>query len=445
MINKKLPDHRYQISFPGGNLIYQPLEGLIIDTVKNRSFLIRNKRTFSIIQSKPEREEKSVSDFKPVCLTIYASHQCNMNCTYCYIAGKDAYPDEFIDPVVVKSAAGIVAKNCKDRELPFVVGFHGGNEPLLHPEKLEDYLSICESVADKYKLKLISSCTTNGVISEDTAQWAVKRFSRIALSWDGPPAFHDIYRKDCSNNPTCNKVEKTARIFSDMKKETGGFIIRCTITSLSVDKMPELTGYFYQAGVKIVEFYPVFMNRGQTFSDELIPEQYTFVYHFLKARRYGLARGMKVLFAGSRLHDFHNRYCMILQDNLTVTPDGYLTNCYHHTQNYSNRDNLYFYGRFDESTRVMEFNLPKWNSILKKYETELSVCVNCFNQFHCSHGCPDICPFEDNYNIDIQPDCIKEKWLGLAAVLERTGYLRDFENKEDFFDFFQNISSRRLD
>lgn len=439
-----LSDHRYRIVFPGGEIVYEPLRGLITDPIKKQSVSLPSRRKFSVFSEQPGSGKFHINDFSPICLTIYPSHHCNLNCTYCYIPKKDTYPNAFIEPAMVKSGAQLVASNCIKRKLPFVAGFHGGNEPLLHPDKLEKYIEICESVARDSHLKFLPFCTTNGVISKDTAYWAAKRFYGITLSWDGPRDIHDAFRKDSSNNKTGQHVERTARIFAEQKCNTDTFLIRCTITSLSVAKMEDITKYFHGFGAKLIEFYPVFRNRELTFPDELIPDSHTFVYNFLKARNYGNSNGIKVMFSGSRLKDFHNRYCMILQDNLTITPDGFLTNCYYCTQNYDNTDNLYIYGKFNRKTNQLEFNNEKMNVLNKIYDSEINECLHCFNQFHCSHGCPDLCPMTGHYNIFTKPDCIREKWLGMAAILEEAGYLKQFKTKSAFLNFFQRIDYQEL-
>ena len=436
--------HRYQIIFQGGEIIYEPLKSQIIVNGKKQALFLLPKKKLSLFSGRLGIRDAHISDFNPICLTIYASHHCNLDCTYCYIPKKETYPNEFIDLSVVESGAKIVANNCVKQKIPFTVGFHGGNEPLLHPEKLEKYLAICNSVAIDNDLKFLPFCTTNGVISEDTAYWAAKKFYGISLSWDGPAEIHDAFRKDISNNKTSQHVERTARIFAEHKKNSDIFIIRCTVTSLSVDKMEEIARYFHGIGAKIVVFYPVFRNRDHPFSDKLIPEPQTFVYNFHKARKYGLANGLKVIFSGSRLKDFHNRFCSILQDNLTITPDGFLTNCFHHTQNYDNQDNLFLYGKFNTETNQLEYDRKKMKEIIKIYNSELNECTHCFNQFHCSHGCPDICSMTDHYSNIQQPDCIKEKWLGLAAILEKAGYIKEFKTKSEFIDFFQNITCHEL-
>jgi uncharacterized protein len=439
-----MTDHRYLISFPGGEIIYLPLEGNIIDQTSRRTVNLPEKRKYSVLSAGRSERGITISDFKPVCLTIYPGHHCNLKCTYCYIPDKEKYPEVFIDPVVVESGAELTAVNCRERKMPFVAGFHGGNEPLLNPGELEKYLEICRKIARIYNLEFQSFCTTNGVIPESTARWAAYNFSGITLSWDGPPEIHDAYRRDEYHKITSKRVEQTVRIFSEMKGISGNFKIRCTVSSLSAGKLEEIVRYFRTAGAGIVEFYPLFQNRDRTLSQELIPDPALFVWSFLKARSYGSVNGMNVLFSGSRINEYHNRFCMTLQDNLTVTPDGYITNCFYHTFNFNRQDDLFFYGKYNSENGRLEFDHQALSKIIKKYGEELSVCSDCFNQFHCSHGCPDICPYNGEYNISSIPGCTAQKWLGLADILENTGYLKIFKNETECSDFFGNISCERI-
>jgi len=205
-----------------------------------------------------------------------------------------------------------------------------------------------------------------------------------------------------------------------------------------------LAEYFNRAGIKRVEFYPVFNVPEKSLRKDLIPDPGKFAYNFTKARAYGDANGIQVCFSGSRITDYHGRYCMILQDNLTITPDGFLTNCFFHTQNYENEYDQYFYGQFHPEKGQLVMHREKQNRMKTGSVSRLVVCSDCFNQFHCSQGCPAVCPFDENFHESDTPECIKEKWLGLAAILGNAGYLRTFDSEISFVEFFSGITVHRL-
>jgi uncharacterized protein len=443
-MKKSVKLHQYEIIFQGGKIVYQPLDGRIIDLIKKRTIDLPAKRKISLHINTNKKRDPAVSEFRPVCLTIYASHQCNLNCTYCYIPDKELYPIRFIEPTMVEAGAQFVAKNCKERNLPFILGFHGGNEPLLHPGKIESFIQICKTIARTNNLEFLSFCTTNGVIPESTAKWAAERFHGISLSWDGPSELHDAYRKDKLKVNTSLHVERSAGIFTELMRSPKMLKTRCTITSSSVERMEELTSYFGKARFKSIEFYPVFENNDRQLPQELIPDPGKFVYYFLKAKSFGDAHGIRVSFSGSRITDYHGRYCMVLQDNLTITPDGYLTNCFYHTQNYKKQYNPFFYGKCLTDKIQLHIESMKLYQTFKVAVSRLTECLDCFNRYHCSQGCPSVCPFEKNYHESVIPGCTKEKWLGLAAILEFAGYLKPFGDESAFFDFFSNISYTRI-
>ena len=414
---------KYLIKFPGGELLYLPREALILDRIKGRTITLHKKKAPSLMLDVKLQGELSAYKFKPECLTLYISNICNLNCTYCYIPQKELYPvDSYINESIVESGAQIVAKNCRSQNLPFVVGFHGGNEPLLILKKVESCLKICHEVASKENVQLLAYCTTNGVIPEKTAKWAAATFHGITLSWDGHPFFQNNFRKDKSGYETSDFIERTAKIFIQSQNRPKIILVRCTITSSSVERMIEITQYFKSFGVQKVEYYPVFQNRTKPIPDEMIPDPVKFVYHFIQAKSFGESCGIEVLFSGSRVRDYHGRFCSTIQDNLTITPDGYLTNCFQHTQNYSAQDNLFFYGEYDHDLRQLKYDHEKLGRINDIQSYKPTQCSNCFNQFHCSLGCPGICPFNDNFKLNSQPDCIKEKWLGLESLLSAAGY-----------------------
>lgn len=424
--------HRYLIKFPGGELSYRPVEGKI-----------NYCNTGRIISLQQNRIIESDSGFRPVCLTLYTSHLCNLDCSYCYVPDKEKSNKYILDIRAVEEGARIVLKNCQERNKPFVLGFHGGNEPLLNHKRIESYTSACRNIVDKAGISLLPFCTTNGVMSEDTAQWAASYFHGITLSWDGPPKYHNLYRRLKSGGRTSDYVERSTKIFSNHRARLRYFRVRCTITGESVEHMEEITEYFFSKGIKDVEYYPVFQNRIGTVPKEWMPESKVFVYNYLKARDYGNKMKMRISYSGSRMPEHHGRFCMVLQDNLTITPDGFLTNCFLHTKRNGTSDGNFFLNDSNGEIGNLDSPGPHQQNILERSRLNLQECTTCFNQFHCSKACPEICPFDEQFAPCVVPACTKEKWLGLSRILEVSGHLPKFKNFRNFEVFFNNISIQK--
>ena len=92
----------------------------------------------------------------PYSLSFVVTHQCNLNCIYCYESSRDK---QLADAEKIK---GIIAEYLNNEELEEVnIDFFGG-EPWL---KFDLIREVCEWVWDrKWKNKYIFYTTTNGTL-----------------------------------------------------------------------------------------------------------------------------------------------------------------------------------------------------------------------------------------------------------------------------------------
>jgi uncharacterized protein len=381
--------------------------------------------------------------FKPVCLTLYLNNDCNLACGYCYIPNKAILPPKRINTQAVRSAAEIVALNCVEFGTPFILGFHGGNEPLLNPQFVNDCIEICREVAGKYNLTVLPHCTTNGVISEATAKWAGEVFHGITLSWDGPADIQDSWRHHKDNRSTSIHVERTAEILLNASS-CKNLRVRSTVTQQSVDRLLEITQYFFERNIRQVEYYPVFLDLHQKINPQLIPHSAAFVKNFLLAKYWADQNNMRIGYAGSRIGEYHDKYCSVWQNNLTLTPDGYLTNCFLATHNHQHENDLFIYGCFDEKKGEMIIDMEKLAMVFQKNLSIHSQCMDCFNFFHCSKGCPTFCPIKTKRSVDEKIDCTIERWIGLSNVLQQAGYELPIDLNTDCQLFFDKISVKSI-
>ncbi len=419
-------DRAYRIGWNSGEISYNPYRGYI-----------RCKSGIKIVKPAGYLGDRP---FQPVCLTVYLGHHCNLSCDYCYIPNK--VPGTGIDPAAVLAAARIVARNCHQRKHPFILGFHGGNEPLLNPELMEESLRICRAVAAEYHLKVMAYCTTNGVVSEQVAIRAAGFLQGITLSWDGPPEFHDRHRVRPDGSSTCDVVERTAALL--LKKLPADSIrVRCTVTRESAPHLTEITRYFHRNGIGNIHFYPVFPDFSRKTNRESAPDPAEFVEHFLRVKLRALDWKVTIGYSGSRLGEFHDRYCTILQDNLTITPDGYLTACFLVSTPALKNSAGFFYGYFDKSSGGLIMDREKLDRFFGRMKVP-GRCVDCFNWLHCAKGCPGVCPLNGDQSPE-QFDCTIERRIGLANILLAAGYREELAKLSDYQEFFAKITVEPLE
>lgn len=425
----------FKISVNGIELLYQPASGYLHNLTTSEIIQICKTQSNHFPLNNIGRREP----FKPYALTVYLNHLCNLACEYCYIPEKDEFTVQTIQPLFIQAAADLVAKNCATAGKPFIVGFHGGNEPLLNPTLVAQTIEICQKAACKYGLKPVLFCTTNGIISESTAIWAVNTFDCITLSWDGPAEIHDRFRKFPTGEPTSSIVSRTAAILIRHLEKLKELNVRVSVTKHSVHRLLEITRFFYEQTISRIHFFPVYQNSLHKINPGIQPEGADFVKNFLLARKWGEQHNMSIFYSGSRISDFHHQFCPVLQHNLAITPDGFLSACFLVTHNNKNQNDRFVFGEFDQAHNVLEIDEKKLNTFYSVLNETGAFCQDCFNYLHCAKGCPEICPFQKNYTNKIERNCVTERWIGLANILEYVGINFYSQIQEDCESFFSSI------
>jgi len=120
-----------------------------------------------------------------------------------------------------------------------------------------------------------NSLQTNGMLLTD--EWA-RFLSRyrflVGLSLDGPPEIHDVYRRGQTGQPTQRLIVRAWRLLQSHNVETN---ILCMITSQSAPHARRLFSYFYELGVRFMQFIPCLEwhpHTGSPLPYTVSPQQY---------------------------------------------------------------------------------------------------------------------------------------------------------------------------
>lgn len=425
----------FQIEHDDFLIQYNPLPGRI-QQLGGDGVVAPESKVPHIISQRAGFAEDMKSRFRPHCLTIYMNHTCNLRCDYCYAQTRPSIPTGDVSLAAVRAAAELVGASCAEFRSPFVLGFHGGNEPLLNRPLIESIMGCCREVADTYRLPLMSFCTTNGVVDQETAEWAARTFQGLTLSWDGYQEIHDMHRRRVDNRPTFDIVRRTAEIFKTLAPQR--LTLRLTITNHSVSRLSEIARFFSENGFHNVQVFPVYLVRNGGPDKNLAVDQAEFVFNFLNARTWANSRTMNLMFSGTRQGEIHGQFCTWDQNNLTMTPDGFVTACFLATHNHENENHRYVFGRFDEASKELHFDWKKLQSMFDSMRRGHLQCEDCFNQYHCSRNCPDLCPLQESDH-DSEFDCSILKWIALADIIEKTGTAVAFDTREECINYFKSI------
>lgn len=384
----------YELQWQGQHLVYRPEAGQLELWPPGRIPVWTDERL-------PWPEV----DIRPRALTLALHRQCNLGCRYCY-AGPRPTAESRLSPALVRQAARLVAENCRDLGLPLELGFHGDNEPLLHPQQVEEQIAVVREVAAEIGVELRLSLTTNGFIPAQTAQWAAATFDRLTLSHDGP--LQDQQRPGLDGAPSSPVLARTWAILGTAPRRAD-LLIRATITRLNQARQVEMVEYFLDHGVvDRLLFHPVYPSPHWRHDPGLGVDPEIFVRHFLRARRRAGELGLELVYGGSRPGEDHGRHCPLLQGRLLLTPEGRASACFLvlGTDSPWARRRLYVPGEAD--------------ALGKRLSRIAHQCRSCFNLRHCEQGCPQHCPLESAPATPF--DCRIPFWLGLAQILEQAGF-----------------------
>ena len=375
-------------------------------------------------QALASRQASLNEPFAPLCLTLYLNNTCNLACAYCY-ARPQAKSTARLSLEAIRSAAQLVAANCAEQGVRMTVVFHGGGEPSLPLARLQQALALVEGVAQAHGVGLFRYIATNGVMPAENAAWLAQHFDLIGLSCDGPPDIQARQRPLRTGESSTPWVERTARLVRQAGKPLH---VRLTLTPATFQRQPapdlqaEIAAYLCaQLRPQEIHAEPVYTPRLGEAQAGSQPEQAApgiqaaeFVQAFLQARQVARAAGVRWSNSGSRPAELHGAYCHVFRQVLNLIPGGQATACFRLSRPAELHPLDMQIGSLSNERYTLD---PARVQALRQRLNRLpEPCQTCFNQFHCTHGCPDHCLAEAA--IDQLPEfrCQVSQLLALAAL-----------------------------
>lgn len=187
---------------------------------------------------------------KPVCGT------CNLDCQYCYYTMKprELYPEEtrfmMSDEVLEAFTKQFLAAQPFRAE----VGWQGGEPLLAGKDFYRKALAFQKQYAHPGQT-VTNAMQTNGTLIDD--EWAELFAANgflVGLSLDGPPEWHDTYRRDHAGNPTYHKAWAGLERLREHNVE---FNVLVTLNAANAHHAGDIYRYFTNRGIQYVQFIPI--------------------------------------------------------------------------------------------------------------------------------------------------------------------------------------------
>jgi len=369
-------------------------------------------------------ERLASEPFRPECLTLYLHNECNLACGYCY-ADPAAVPGARLDPASVAAAADLVAANCREKGLPLRVGFHGGGEPTLYRNQVEELLSLVRGAAARHGVESFLYVATNGVMSQEKAAWLARNFDMVGLSCDGPAVIHDAQRPARDGRGTLAAVERTA---ATLRRAGTLYQVRVTVTAEGLARQAEAADYICRVlAPEAIRLEPAYLGgRSRAAAAPGAGRAGDFVAGFLAARAVAAAYGLPLTISGSRLAEVHGPYCHPYRQVLNLVPGergAVATVCFKAGTEALARAQGMAIGHLDRAAGDFVLDLARIAALRRQLAARPARCQACFNRFHCTGDCPDACPLAGEPGAAAGFRCQMQRGLAEAVLAETAGRL----------------------
>ena len=308
-------------------------------------------------------------------IIIYLSTQCNLRCVYCYASAGEN------NSVVSIENAKTLISYIADKADRIILDFHGGGEPLLHFDIINELHGFAKRTGKLYRTVLISNGTIHGE-NNYILNWIVKNVDVMALSCDGYPEIQNQQRPQSDFKASSDLIESTIAFFNNNRYV---YTIRSTITREASEHLLDITKYFYSLGVKYLVYSPCY-NYGRSDSSSLLPVPSVYGQQYMKSVEFAYKHGMRLTSTSFRYPGYH--YCGALSGfNIALTTDNFISSCYEVVSSQDSVSNIFIIGKVADGK--VEFFNDKIND-LAKFELEIgnTPCNSCSYRLVCRGGCP---------------------------------------------------------
>lgn len=305
-------------------------------------------------------------------LSLATTENCNCECIYCFEGVNKT--DHNMNLKTALKVIDDYLDSIENGQRP-IIAFYGG-EPTLNMSLLKE----CVEHLRSRELNPSLSISTNGVMSEDSLAYLLQERFYVALSVDGPSSIQDLHRPLKAGKGSSTIVERTLRT---LVKEKAPFHVRVTVTSLSVQKMPEIVEYFINEGIENIHVEPVEITGACKDRHNLRPSVENFLDGFINASK--IATRHKAILQTVTLRYLKSG----ITDHFCGTLEG-------HDKLYNVRGNPSLCHELLEEDEVLQFSsrpdnikvnypIPHFLPIIKNNH---SPCFSCHLKYICGGTCP---------------------------------------------------------
>jgi len=192
---------------------------------------------------------------KPVCGV------CNLDCAYCYYTMKprELYPDVEKFMMTDEVLESYTKQYLETMPVRCEFGWQGG-EPTLAGLEFFQKAAEFQKKYTKPGQVVTNALQTNGTLLDDAwCEFLAANNYLVGISLDGPPQWHDTFRRDRGNNPTFHRAWAGVELLRTHGVE---FNVLVTLNSVNAPHAGDIYRYFANRGIQYVQFIPILERTG---------------------------------------------------------------------------------------------------------------------------------------------------------------------------------------
>jgi len=187
---------------------------------------------------------------KPVC------GACNLNCEYCYYASKPAelYPGVQRFMMSDEVLERYTRQYLEAMPVQANFGWQGG-EPLLAGKEFFRRAVDYQRQFGRDGQLVANAMQTNGTLLDDEwAEFFAEYRFLVGISLDGPPEWHDYYRRDHAGRGSFHRAWAGLEL---LRKHNVEFNVLVTLNAYNAPHAGDIYRYFVNRGVRWLQFIPI--------------------------------------------------------------------------------------------------------------------------------------------------------------------------------------------
>jgi len=344
-----------------------------VELQKQEALQFLDRIGFFVPDTQPTKSQPTFSN-----AVLLLTNRCQLRCSYCYAAAGESLPRKLsIDTgkIVIDKVHDQALEN---KQLEFRIDFHGGGEPTLEWETLQELVQYARSKAIRSKI----SVTSNTIWSETQASWLMDNLDFISVSMDGSPSTQDSQRPLRDHKPSSSIVMHNLQRLDERGFKYGIRMTTCAPWTQLTDDVQFIVEH---TRCRSMQVEPAFnTQRGEHCSPDQ-EQGKAFIQAFLEAYEVAKATQASLTYSGARPKTTTSTFCSAPFNALVVNPEDEIVACYEIFNQQHPFAEMATFGKIVSGD--VSLDQASRDSFHRLLGERFATCRDCFCHWNCAGDC----------------------------------------------------------